>query len=538
MAARGRSRRQWVKASDLGGCNLVSTPTLQVGDVVAGRFRVERTVAGNTIGRVVQGQASESAAEVVLVPLSAAELSVLRNAEAAHHPQLASILAVEAYAEGGILVAEYVLGETLAERLQAVGRKRPLDAVRSTLRLADAAAALHRLGAVHGGVCAEAVILNPPGRDGPLLCFQGPRGGVFSPQSDAGISDGVAPTDADDAWAISVLLHRMLLGEPPPAAGVSDEGELELEDSRLRAVLLHGLNTDPTARAVGLKPLMGELARWFVDHAGDESVPSIRTSVPPPLPGLAAAPVNLSIDPPRESEGATKGRLGRVLAFALVASALGLGGAWVYSSVRKAPVLEVAVPAETNEGSVPGAASAAAAGPEKPAIDLGEVAVMGSAGVPGADPVSTCVSEYLGATTDELAWVCGEADALEGSSKLRVAVVKGSKGIVNDGMRLMSQVGWHEFVVYASVRRACCPDATSVKLPAASAGCEDLGKISEQVAEAAVSGKPLATSLDAFEKAANCEAQAGKSGNFRKTARADSAGRAQFETFAARFQRE
>lgn len=521
-----------------GGDEQLNTPTLQVGDVIAGRFRAERTVAGIMIGRAAPQQPAEPEAEVVLVPLSAAELSVLRNTEAAHHPQLASILAVEAYAEGGILVAEYVLGETLAERLRAVGSKRPLDAVRSTLRLADAAAALHRVGAVHGGVCAEAVVLDPPGRDGPLLTFQGPRGGVHSPQSDARISDGVAATDADDAWAISVLLYRMLIGAAPPATGISDEHEIPLEDQRLRAVLLHGLNADPQARAVGLKPLMGELARWFVDHAGDESVSSIRTSVPPPLPGLPAAALNLSVDPPAASERGAKSRVGRVLAFAAAASVLGLGGAWAFSALRKAPVVEVEIPTEA-KGVSPGSASGAQApASAKPAIDLSEVAVTGSAGVPGADPVSTCASEYLGATTDELAWMCGEPDALEGATKLRVAVVKGSKGTVSDGMRLMSTVGWHEFLVYASVRRACCQDVTSVTLPAASEGCDALGKISEQVAEAAVSGKPLAAPLDSFDKAANCEVQAGKGGIYRKTTRPDSAGRAQFETFAARFQRE
>lgn len=503
------------------------TPTLSVGDVIAGRFRVDELHGSYASGH---WDSEDGARPVVLVPLSAVEASLLHGLETAHHAHLAQIHEVAPFAPGAVLITEQVTGETLSARLEAVGKKQPVDAVRSTLRLADAAAALHRKGGVHGGICADAVVLDPPGKDGPLLTFQGARGSFRLPGSSEG------PSEADDTWAISCLLFLMLIGHAPPVDGVTSADQLsEVEDERLRAVLLHGLTTDPDARASTLKPLMGELARWFVDHAGDESHPSIRTSHPPPLPNSTVSPVNLSVDTKPNVEPEPPSRMGRFVAFAIAASVLGALGVWAYSATRKPNVVEVAVPSEPKQEAVP-------SGSARKEIDLSEVAVMGSAeAATVADSASACAKEYLAGAFEApqpLAWMCAEKDAVAGANKLKVAVVKGSKGGVSDAMRLMSQAGWYELPIYVSVRRACCSDASAATLPAASEGCDDLSKLTLELSEATTSGKPTKDALDAYEKAAACEFQAGKGNAFGKTTRPDSAMRAQYETFASRFQHE
>ncbi|MGE0325525.1 MAG: hypothetical protein AB7S68_24570 [Polyangiaceae bacterium] len=504
----------------------MKTPALNVGDVIAGRFHVDELSGAHGLGHF---DSDDGLRYVVLVPLDAEESAVMQGMETAHHAHLAQVFEVAAFAPGAVLVAERVEGETLSARLEAVGKKQPVDAVRSTLRLADAAAALHRRGAVHGGVCADAVVLDPPGKDGPLLTFQGARSVYRVPAAEGG------PTEADDTWAISCLLFQMLVGHAPPAVGVTSPEQLaEVDDERLRAVLLHGLTSDSEARASTLKPLMGELARWFVDHAGDESHPSIRTSHPPPLPNSTVSPVNLSVDTQPNIEQEPPSRMGRFVAFALAASVLGALGVWAYSTTRKPNVVEVAVPTE--------AKSAAPTASARKEIDLSEVAVMGSAqSAAAADSISACAKEYLSGAFESpqpLAWMCEEKDALSGASKLKVAVVKGSKGGVSDAMRLMSQAGWYELPIYVAVRRTCCADAAEATLPAASAGCDDLGRATVELSEATTSGKATKDALDKFEKAAACEFQAGKGSAYGNPGRPDSAMRAQFETFAARFQHE
>ncbi|MEZ4228921.1 MAG: hypothetical protein R3B89_07145 [Polyangiaceae bacterium] len=507
----------------------MNTPTLGVGDRISGRFQVDELLGGYALGHVALGDGAGQ--EVVLVQLSADECSVMQGMETASHAHLAHVLEVAPFAPGGVLIAERVLGETLSARLDVVGKKQPVDAVRSTLRLADAATALHRKGAVHGGIGTDAVVLDPPGKDGPLLSFQGTRGMLRVPGADG------PPTEADDTWAVSCLMFQMLTGHPPPASGLSSEDQLsEVEDPRLRAVLLHGLTSDPEARASTLKPLMGELARWFVDHAGDESHPSIRTShPPPPLPGSTVSPVNLSIDAKLDIEPEPPSRMGRFIAFAIAASVLGALGVWAYSATRKPGVVEVAVPSEKQQQVAPIDSA-------QKEIDLSEVAVMGSAKAEAAaDSTSACAKEYLAGAFDApqpLVWMCEEQDAVSGANRLRVAVVKGSKGGVSDAMKLLSQAGWYDLPIYVSVRRACCTDAAPVKLPAASEGCEDLSKLTNDLAETTASGKPTKDLLDAFEKAAACEFQAGKANAFGKSARPDSGMRSQYETFASRFQHD
>ncbi len=80
----------------------------------------------------------------------------------------------------------------------------------------------------------------------------------------------------------------MLLGKPPLRMGYESESALAdagVLDPVLRVALYHALARDLGARSHDLRPLKRELARWFVEHAGEEPIaPGPHSTSPPPLP--------------------------------------------------------------------------------------------------------------------------------------------------------------------------------------------------------------------------------------------------------------
>src|SRR5690606_17580946 len=80
----------------------------------------------------------------------------------------------------------------------------------------------------------------------------------------------------------------------PPTDGFNTETELEqwpVADPALRSALLRSLHADPGQRNHGLRPLKRDLARWFVEHAGEEPLAQHNmSSAPPPLPESSVRP--------------------------------------------------------------------------------------------------------------------------------------------------------------------------------------------------------------------------------------------------------
>lgn len=479
-----------------------SNAEFSIGSTIAGRFVIESALDATPARAAFSGKDSSTGEPVVLLEVDAAEAALLEKAKNVEHAHLERVLDVAKL--GGdryALIAAHAAGETLEQRLAKIGKKEPVDAVRSALRIADALTALHEAGASHGFVNAASVVLEPEHKSGPLLGFMPPANEPVMPALPDRASGG-PPTPADDAWATGVLFHRMLLGSLPPPGGFASEDDVaSVSDPALRTALFHALAADASVRSHDMRPLRRELARWFVDHAAEEPIaPGRHSREPPPLPPSLHAPSptgsprsQVSIEPRRRPK--------RVLVFSLVAVGLGLVAGSVASMLRPKRVEVINVP------SSPPAESAAA-------IDLGDIPVTGESEKLLGSKLAACIAGYLPEKAfdkaPDVGSFCGESDPRKGAEKLRVAIVAGApKGQgPTDAMKIFARLGWYEMAAFAVVRAGCCPDAKPLVLADARAECGITDALKE-LGESVTAVKPIDEPLKKYTEAIRCEVTKG-----------------------------
>ena len=156
------------------------------------------------------------------------------------HPAVAQIHGVESWRGRPFLVGEFLPGGTLEDRLRD-GPIDPAEAVSVVARLASALAALHEKGCLHGDVKPSNIGFTAEGSP-KLLDF-----GLAHAVDDAAMVGGTLPYlspevlagrtagEADDVWALSVVLYEMVLGRHPFAGGALDEVQSRIRRQRLAA---------------------------------------------------------------------------------------------------------------------------------------------------------------------------------------------------------------------------------------------------------------------------------------------------------------
>lgn len=499
---------------------------LKLGQVVAARYRIDEPGSVGDASPAFIATDTESEQRVVLFEITAVEAAGLRPLVGVEHPHLCKVLNILEVEETHFLIFEHVPGATLDEVLHEIDHESPVEAVRSSLRVADAMSVVHAAGAVHGFLRPASVIVSPEGHPTPRLTFAPPLRGPSAYRSQARGDDG-PPSVADDAWAVAALLHDMLLGHAPPVGGLKSEAELEegIKDPLLRAALYTGLAADESRRSQEVTTLKRQLARWFVEHASEAGVASSRATSPPPLPGQSLGPAGARAAGTPEGVGSARSsvppaapvevpsqawyRNRLALIMAGVTFTVAVAAMWAYSAWPR--VEYVPVPAS----------SQAAASAEPPSIDLGDIQVSGNEDALTGDRMATCVAGYLpeGAFSapPSLGWICAESDPRAGSQRLKAAVVANRpRNQVTEAMKIFSRLEWFEMAAYAVVYSGCCTEAKPLELPPPSTGCPDmaaeLGKIGKQVVAAA---EP-ADALRAFEAAARCESAAGQAFRYQR----------------------
>lgn len=492
-------------------------PRVAPGDVLESKYRVDAPIDGAI--DAFAGTSTDDQRSVIVFKVTPETAGCLSRAKGVEHMHLAPLLDVFEVDGEKYAVAERLPGLSLAERLEHIGKKEPVDAVRYALRIADALSSLHEAGACHGSVHPRGILIQVEGHPPPLLGYF-PSNDTSLRSPDRGNED--PPSEADDAWAAAALLHEMLLGSFPPRAGYESESELAgagVADPALAAALAHALHKDPEARSRDVRQLKRELARWFVEHAVEEPIPpGPHSTSPPPLPpGQRTLEGTTSSLPPRPSRAPEPAKTGvrRVVPLAVAGIAVGLLGGWAWSHLRPQPTVVVAK-------AVPP--------PEPPAdkpIDLGEVPVTGESekNVAASDKVTSCVMGYLPKGTfgsaPDFSGICEQADPRAGADKLRVAIVASAPkvGTPTDAQKIFSRIGWYDMAAYAVVRAGCCPDAKPLELPEPGKSCGSMAEALGELGHEVVASRPTEEPLKKYTAAIQCEITAGRGPLFRKAER-------------------
>ena len=215
--------------------------------LLAGRYQLARRLGSGGMGRVYLARdlrLERDVAVKTLMDMSVSRLMGLKPEAWAMatvaHPAVAQIYGIESWRDRPFLIVEFLAGGTLADLLRG-GPLPASEAVSVAALLADALAALHETGYVHGDVKPSNVGLTANGSP-KLLDFglaraandAATRGGTLRYLSPEVLS-GRAAEEADDVWSLCVILYEMASGGHPFAGGGIDEVAGRIRRQRLDA---------------------------------------------------------------------------------------------------------------------------------------------------------------------------------------------------------------------------------------------------------------------------------------------------------------
>ena len=209
--------------------------------LLAGKFRLTRRLGAGGMGAVYLARdvAIKTLTERAGVRLVGLKPEAWAMATVTH-PAVAQIHGVESWRGRPFLVVEFLAGGTLEDRLRD-GPLAPAQAVSVVARLADALAALHEKGCLHGDVKPSNIGFTAEGSP-KLLDF-----GVAHAVDDAAMLGGTLPylspevlagrpaEEADDVWSLCVVLDEMVAGRHPFAGGDLEQVRHRIRRQRLVA---------------------------------------------------------------------------------------------------------------------------------------------------------------------------------------------------------------------------------------------------------------------------------------------------------------
>ena len=239
------------------------------------------------------------------------EAAVLRTLDTPYVVGLRDVLGTGAEA---VLVLDLAAGGSLATLLSRRGRLSPGEVVTVAAPLAEALAAAHARGLLHGDVSPSNVLFTADGM--PLLTDLGAARPVGDPLDelrgtaeyvDPALLGGADPGPASDVWALGALCFHLLTGSPP-YEGPTVEQVLQGAERGARAplgllaptvpralvsVVEGAMSSDPTHRptaaslVVALQRAQAPApVRLVGDHAAGPGQPA-PVGTPPRLPGPA-----------------------------------------------------------------------------------------------------------------------------------------------------------------------------------------------------------------------------------------------------------
>ncbi|MEA3189942.1 MAG: eukaryotic-like serine/threonine-protein kinase [Thermoplasmata archaeon] len=144
---------------------------LAPGTVVESRWLIERYIGRGAAGRTFLARDDRLGRHVAIkeVPVLGSVSEAMREARLAatvRHPRVVAVHDVVAGPGATLIVAEFVPGGSLADRLAQAGKLPPEDGVRLVRGILEGLAALHAAGIVHGDLAPGNILLDD---DGPKI---------------------------------------------------------------------------------------------------------------------------------------------------------------------------------------------------------------------------------------------------------------------------------------------------------------------------------------------------------------------------------
>jgi hypothetical protein len=313
------------------------------------------------------------------------EATVLRSLDT---PYVVRLRAVLGEGDDPVLVLDHAGGGSLAALLARRGSLDPGEVVTVAGPLAQALAAAHARGLVHGDLSPSNVLFSSEGM--PLLTDLGlARLADDGAQASAGTAEyldpavaaGGAPTPASDVWSLAAVCHHMLAGSPPHEGdGVGDVLTAARSGSRAPLGLLapsaprplveaveRALDPDPSARP-DAAAFAGLVRRAHA--AAPVRLTGAPAAGPVPVVRETHAVPRHGAPSPQPADGRRRPRwLAPVLAAAvLLAAAAGLG--WWLGRGDDAPAAAAVLPAAS---ASPSPSTTASASPTATAPDWAAV---------------------------------------------------------------------------------------------------------------------------------------------------------------------
>ena len=234
--------------------------------MLAGKFSIERRVGAGGMGAVYLARDIGLQRQVAIKTLPVGDGPGLvrlteeaRAMAAVAHPAIAQIHGLETWRGRPLLVVEFLYGGTLAARLDR-GRLPGAEAVGVAVTLSEALTALHDAGYVHGDVKPSNIGFASDGTP-KLLDFglarltndhDQPAGGTLSYLSPEVLCGGPAG-EADDVWALCVVLYEMVAGRRPFIGQGPGEVASCIRNQRIRPAAVEVEQTEQAGSPSSLK---------------------------------------------------------------------------------------------------------------------------------------------------------------------------------------------------------------------------------------------------------------------------------------------
>ncbi len=324
----GSSRRRGWNGADAATTAASSrpAPVPAVGDVLFGRYRLDRRLGSGGTAEVWQARDEQLGRDVAIKLLHRHLVPDERSRErfagearavaALSHPGIVGIHDIVVGDDLAAIVLELVEGEPLCDRIAEDGALSPIAAAAIAAQIADALQSAHDRGLIHRDVKPANVLLSADGRArlvdfGIARALDEPGRAMTMPGTIMGTLRYMAPEQlagqtanaASDVYGLGAILYEMLAGRPPfeastPAGLVADQriGAPALPrcdpdlSTLARLALDRSLDRRPRSAGSMSVLLRGWLVRQGVSTDDLPAAVVLGLQAPRPLPVVEAAP--------------------------------------------------------------------------------------------------------------------------------------------------------------------------------------------------------------------------------------------------------